>query len=249
MEPCQGLATYANPGRNGNWKFLFLRQEYMENSYAVRVSFPYLPEDEQGVFRRHCVRGIVAAWSTHVSRMVVYEHDDDNAARVHCHLMIEGSRISKKRLQQLAGVAAPLKILVPGHRASSYMSFRTAEYDGHIAGFAYCTKGKYDPKYLQGWSVEETERWKAAWVPPADHIRRSPWRVLLDAYEEWTNDKVRRLDYDVEVTTAIICSRVQQFLLQRHSGIYPPQAKTERWFLVTNLCLSHKAKFPDLWKI
>lgn len=236
----------------------------MENCYAVRVSYPYVMEDLSQEFRdaqrfitdldeqRHLnwrsVRSIVAVWATHVQRMVVYEHNDDGANRVHCHIMIEGSRISKKRLQQLAGEVCHTTAHNPGHRKSSLMSFRTKEYDGNIAGYAYVTKGKYDPKYIQGWTAEEAQGWKEAWVAPAEHQKRTTWRVLLDEFMSWSNDKSNRLDFDVEITTNLLLLRVRQFLLQRHQGLYPPQAKTERWFLVTNLCFQYRLPFPPMWK-
>jgi len=223
----------------------------MENCYAVRITHPYVTIHDEGHDVPRCsVRRLVAEWSTHVQRMVVYEHDDDGANRIHCHIMIEGSRISKKRLQQLAAGAVETTYRHFGTegRAQSLMSFRSKDYDGNIAGYAYVTKGKYDPKYIQGWTAQEAQGWKEAWVAPAEHQKRTPWRVLLDEFMQWSNDKPNRLDFDQEITTNLILLRVRQFLLGKHQGIYPPQAKTERWFLVTNLCFQYKLPFPPFWK-
>lgn len=221
----------------------------MENCYAVRVSYPYVwvADYDEGVHARQSVRSIVNAWSTQVERMVVYEHDDDGANRIHCHLMIEGSRVSKKRLQQLASAACDTQ--VDGgedRRARSLMSFRSKGYDGNIAGFSYCTKGKYDPKYIQGWTAENALQWKEAWVAPEHHVKRTPWRILQEAFYEWWNDKSNRLDYDTVITHEIISRRVFHFLLHKHGGIYPPQARTERWFLITNACHAYQVSFPEI---
>jgi len=221
----------------------------MENCYAVRVTLPYVMIHDEGHDIPSCsVRKLVALWSTHVQRMVVYEHDDDGANNIHCHLMIEGCRISKKRLQQIAQGGLDILVGNPGHRALNLMSFRAKEYDGNIAGYAYVTKGKYDPKYIQGWTAQEAQGWKEAWVAPAEHQKRTPWRVLMDEFMQWSNSKDNRLDYDTEITTNLILLRVRQFLLGKHQGLYPPQAKTERWFLVTNLCFQYRLPFPPLWK-
>lgn len=234
----------------------------MDNCYAVRVSYPYVSPgmdannlDGEMIQRntRTSVRSIITAWATQVQYMVVYEHDDDGANRIHCHIMVENSRVSKKRLQQLA--AEVCNTSVPGRdgqRATSLMSFRSKGYDGNIAGFSYCTKGKYDPKYIQGWTPEDAIRWKEAWVAPEHHIKRTPWRVLMDELDLWWNDKANRLDAETEVTTQLIASRVFRFLLFKH-GDYPPQAKTERWYLITNYCIAYKVPFPVTsrgeWKI
>jgi len=177
--------------------------------------------------------------------MVVYEHDDDGANRIHCHMVIENSRVSKKRLQQLASAACNTQQPgEEGQRARSLMSFRSKGYDGNIAAFSYCTKGKYDPKYIQGWGAEDAQRWKEAWVTPELHVKRTPWRILQDDFYTWWHDKPNRLDYDTEITPALIGQRVHRFLLYKHGGIYPPQARTERWFLITNTCISYATPFP-----
>lgn len=227
----------------------------MENCYAVRVSYPYVSPgmdspstDGEGVIGilRTSVRSIVNMWSTHVQRMVVYEHDDDGANRIHCHLMLEGVRISKKRLQQLASEVCNVTVqsTVRGQRASSLMSFRSKDYDGNIAGFSYCTKGKYDPKYIQGWTAEDAQRWKEAWVAPELHTKRTPWKILREEFDIWWNDKPNRLDLDITVTTDLIRTRVFKFLWAKHGGDYPPQAKTQRWYLITNYCHCYQVPFP-----
>jgi len=224
----------------------------MENCYAVRVSYPYegasiTPTAEHVLIPhpRREVRSIVAVWATQVQRMVVYEHDDDGANRIHCHIMLEGARVSKKRLQQLASEVCNTQMPgAEGQRARSLMSFRSKGYDGNIAGFSYCTKGKYDPKYIQGWTAENAQRWKEAWVAPEQHVRRTPWRILQDDFYTWWNDKANRLDYDTEITAYLITLRVHRFLLYKHGGIYPPQARTERWFLITNSCQVYQCPYP-----
>jgi len=234
-------------------EILFSPAEYMENCYAVRVSYPYVGFDEvapgaHDPAPRRSVYSIVAMWATHVQRMVVYEHNDDGANRIHCHIMVEGSRISKKRLQQLANDVCDLRVANPGHRASSLMSFREKDYDGNIAGYAYVTKGKYDPQYIQGWTAQEAQVWKEAWVPPAEHTKLTPDIVLWNEFNGWWNDKDNRLPFDTEVTTDLILLRVRRFLYNhRYHNFYPRKAKAERWLLVTNMCFQYHVPFPRNW--
>jgi len=225
----------------------------MENCYAVRVSLPYEVKrsvlGQEMTIREESARSIALAWSMHVTRMVVYEHDDDGANRIHCHFMVEGSRVSKKRLQQLAQDACNLRINNPGHRASSLISFRSKDYDGHPAGYAYVTKGKYDPEYRQGFTEEECAVWKTLWVAPSEHTKLTPGRILYNDFTNWWNAKENRLPFDTEVTTDLILLRVRAYLYNfRYNGFYPIQARNERWVLVTNMCFQYRLPFPSNWK-
>jgi len=227
----------------------------MENCYAVRITLPYLPVEDgmpgnqPEAIMSQCVRRVVTNWSSYVKKIVVYEHDDDGANHIHCHVMLEDCSVSKKRLQQIANEGTVLAILNPGHRRTSLMSFRSKDYDGHINGFAYCTKGKYDPKYIQGWTIEQANEWKAAWVAPSEHVKRDVWRVLFEHFSIWWNEKDNRLSAMDEMTTEAISSRVHKYLMHLHQGLYKPQCKQQRWFLITNMCQQYRVSFPKDWKL
>jgi len=224
----------------------------MERNFAVRITLPYVSEELNDVGLpdiRKSVRTLVQAWSFHVQYIVVYEHDDDGANHIHCHIMLENSRLTKKRLQQIANENCDLQVLNPGHRATSLMSFRSKDYDGNVAGFAYCTKGKYDPKYIKGWTVEQADEWKAAWVAPVTYQKRGAWRVMWELFNSWWNAKENRLDYDAVITYSLISARAHKFILAQGGGLYEPKAKTQRWFLVTNMCLHHHVDLPKDWKM
>lgn len=131
---------------------------------AVRITYPWV-----------VVERIVRAWALYATKIACYEHDDDGAANLHCHLHLEGVNVSTKRLSQLASEIVPMTVPNPGKRATSKMSFRGKEYDKHPSGYAYLTKGKYDAKYLQGFTLDEAELWKKTWVLPTNHQKRTEW--------------------------------------------------------------------------
>jgi len=143
--------------------------------FAVRFTMAY----DRGVDR------IVRAWSLYAKKIVVYQHDDDGANNLHCHAHVEGFTHTVKRFQQLAAESGvPLTIKKEGKtRATSLMSIRGKDYDHHPTGYSYLTKGKYEPSYLMGFTPEETQTWKAAWVPRAQHIKRTVWHQLQDKFE------------------------------------------------------------------
>lgn len=144
----------------------------MLDNYAVRITHPW-----------ESVARIVKLWSSYAKRIAVYEHDDDGANNIHCHLHLEDVSCGSKNLHTVAeSSGVPLTIKREGKRATGLMSFRAKEYDKHVSGYAYLTKGKYEAKYLQGWTKEDTDSWKAAWVPPKNHVKRTELRILFEKF-------------------------------------------------------------------
>jgi len=158
----------------------------MLENYAVRITYSF-----------EKISAVIRAWSLHCKKIACYQHDDDGANNLHCHLHLEDVDCSFKRLSQLAAECLPITKPsgIPGKRAASLLTHRTKDYDKNIAGYAYLTKGKYDPKYLQGFTTEETEVWKSSWVTPASHTKRTPWVILYEKYKEQAPQK---LEFDVD---------------------------------------------------
>jgi len=207
------------------------------NNFAVRITYPYT-----------VVERVIARWSTHCQRIACYEHNDDGAERLHCHLHLENVNVSSKRLSQLANEAAPMTVPQEGRRASSLISFRGKEYDKNIAGYAYLTKGKYEPSYLQGFTKEQSDLWKASWVVPAEHAKRDSATILFDDFISWWNDKENRLDLDQEVTTQMLLSRAHKFLRSRTRILSKFKYLNEKWVLIQNYCDLYQIKYPEYWK-
>jgi len=213
------------------------------NGAAVRVTHPY----DRGVDR------IVRAWSLYCKKIAVYEHDDDGAKNLHCHIHIEGFTCSIKRLQQLAKESGvPLqKKGENGKRATSLMAIRQAEYDFHPSGYAYLTKGKYEPKYLQGFTREETDIWKQTWVPPAEHIKQTIWKKDNDHFKTIMppkpqldylvvdNDTIQRISRDYFES---IVGQARSYIFKAYGCSWPPQAKARLNNLVISWCMETRTK-------
>jgi len=209
------------------------------NAFAIRITYPY-----------EVVARVISRWSTYCKRIACYEHNDDGAERVHCHIYVEGVKVDKKRLQQLAAEA--VAVTVPNQdkskRAHSLMSFRQKEYDYNIAGYSYLTKGKYDASYLQGFTKEQADEWKAAWVDPAQHITRTPARIMYEEFLSWWHDKANRLPLGMEDTPELVVSRAHAFLRSYHHGVLPYNWRMVKGNLIQNYCDNYRVKYPNNWK-
>lgn len=209
------------------------------NSYAVRISHP-----------AEIVVRICSLWALRSKRIACYEHDDDGATNLHCHVIIEEADVEKKQLRNIAkGVAN-----VNGNRL---MSFRS-EYDGDERGFSYMTKGKYEPAYLHGWTQEDHSKWKAAWVPPTEYVKQTHWRKIYDKFNQEVKIE-ENADYALfvknwETSTSLtppqkydkqqIQKQVASWVMKQHQGLWSPQAAKDFQFIRDQVFIDKGLGFP-----
>lgn len=179
----------------------------------------------------------------------MYEHNDDGANNLHCHLIIEESDIEKKQLRNIAATVADVK--------GPMMSFRS-EYDGAIEGFAYMTKGKYDPSYIMGWTNADADVWKAAWVTPTECIKQTYWRKLYDKFNKEVTitenpDYVNLMRRWIENGDAIppqrycpnlIQKQIATYVMKINQGLWTPKASKDFVFLRDQVFMDRSLGFP-----
>lgn len=220
----------------------------MENCYAIRITHPYA-----------AISDVMRLWERYCRRLVCYEHNDDGANNIHCHVHIEGVTVTKKRLQQMANQLVPMTRAVQGKRATSLMSFR-GNYDGHPIGFAYLTKGKYLASYIAGsvW-YEEAERlqqeWKDLWRDPKDYRKRNPWEELYDSFEltipikppptqaemdEWLVRTDDTPPPNTKWAFREILIRANRYILDLNNRVFTPQFKSQRNCVLFTYCYRNK---------
>jgi len=219
----------------------FIGRQPHSNGAAVRITHAY----DKGVDR------IVRAWSPYCKNIAVYEHDDDGANHLHCHLHIEGFSCVIKRLQQLAKeTGVPLqKKGENGKRATSLMAFRQADYDFHPSGYAYLTKGKYEPKYLQGFTTEQTNIWKQTWVPREDHVKQDVWQKDNDAFKLLMPLREKVLHPSEKEEEAFnqnyfdqIVGRARYYIYKSGGCKWPPNADARLRNIVISWCMNNMYK-------
>jgi len=134
----------------------------MSHNYFVRITHPYAN-----------LEPLVHAWSLLCDRLAVYEHEGARTGKVHCHLLVVGSRVEKKQLRNVGTVSLQGKEVVCSLQGNAFCSFKPLDpsKDSIMHTLTYCAKGKYDPYYFKDFDwKDEICRAFNAWVqqePPA----------------------------------------------------------------------------------
>lgn len=145
----------------------------MVMNLAVRISVPW--QD---------LSGTVRSWALKADRLVCYEHDDDGAERIHCHLLMLNVSCSVQNLKTIAN----------GHGVSgsgnTFWSFKQkSKKCGPVTEesapkyITYMTKGKYNAKYVKCYDAEYLDDRKAQWVVPEE--QKSVLEQKYDAFDEY----------------------------------------------------------------
>lgn len=120
-------------------------------NYAIRISF--IAEKLVNYFSR---------LSMAAERVVVYEHSE-NVSTPHCHIVLFGYVGDQKNLKRWAEEALNLKIdKTQISCKTQYKPKGTVKSVSIDTGaISYASKGKYEPKYVKGFSNEEVNELKA----------------------------------------------------------------------------------------
>lgn len=147
------------------------------------------------------LRDVARRWKPYCETVIMYEHDADQANRVHCHLYLGGVSVTTKRLKQLSGLP---------NQGNSLWSFKQAkdEIDVYIT---YMSKGKLDPEFLHGYEYKETERLKALWKEPTKRIPKA-----LDEYQKFEG-YVLALAPETRIWTEDIIRIATRYIMMRDS--------------------------------
>lgn len=124
--------------------------------------------------------------------VVVYQHDE--ASQVHCHFYIVTSlktdslKVRLKKLKQFD---------------KTQWSFKTARDDRCIR---YMAKGKYEPKYVRGYSQDKINDFKADWKPEAKEKEKATvYDIAQEVYDAIKNNNY---ESDYEYYKAIISNAI-----------------------------------------
>lgn len=141
--------------------------EELKESLFIRISHPW-----------EKVKTLIDTWSQHFSAGVVYEHEaDEDVSRTHCHMVITGLSVGRKRLRQIAdAIAFPIK----GNENCSIVA-----YDGSEVPYVYMAKGTLEPVFSKGFNQSHHTRWKDAWViPNAKHVKSPQIEEMYDSFRD-----------------------------------------------------------------
>lgn len=105
----------------------------MPYDFAVRITRSY----EE-------VARVISRWALECDKMVVYQHEGERTGKVHIHLGIEGSRICREQLRNIANT-----ILINPCKGQGDWSFKV--WDKEERYIVYMSKGKHNPSYNKGY--------------------------------------------------------------------------------------------------
>jgi len=164
--------------------------EELKESLFIRISHPW-----------EKVETLVDKWSKHFSACVVYEHEaDEEVKRTHCHMVITGLSVGRKRLRQIAdAIAFPIK----GNENCSIVA-----YDGGEVPYVYMAKGSLEPVYSRGFDQSHHTRWKDAWVIP--NARESKLPKIEEMYDSF-RDKAHKTSPNWTVLKDNVFRHVKQY--------------------------------------
>lgn len=142
----------------------------MPYDYFIRITHSYLS-----------LAPLLGVWALQCEKLVAYEHVGTLTEKVHCHLVMLGSRIQKKQLRNLGQPMIDLK----GNENCSFKECVSWEQP-----IVYMTKGLLDAVYNKGFDPAMLIASKAKWVAPKHYIKRSQNEVF---YDSWENNEWKKL--------------------------------------------------------
>lgn len=131
----------------------------MPHSYFVRITRPY--QD---------ISGLVITWAERAKRLVCYEHIGDETEKTHIHIAVESSEICKKQM----------KNLVSKYRLKGNEDWTFKDYDEGDTAMVYMTKGKLEPKYMKGYTQQDSDKWKSQWVERKNKVKEDSNEELFN---------------------------------------------------------------------
>lgn len=156
--------------------------------YAVRLRAPY-----------ELLRQVCSDWSAKADKVLCYEHPD-NRTNIHCHLLLYNVYDSTDTLKR------SLKLHGVNLKGSGQLSFKTSyKVNGEVVDMTdealakyitYMSKGKYNASYNKGYTDEELEKLKSAWVEYKT-VNLSKDEILYQEFCQYVFDRMKKDCYSI----------------------------------------------------
>lgn len=142
-------------------------------------------------------------------KTIVYEHNDDST-NIHIHFYLEGCKVSTDTIKNYFKREG-----ISGGKTGSGWSFNKARDNGCIV---YATKGRYDPRYVKGYTDDEVTAFKDKWE---DKPSKKQSRLTFVVKESAKESKLRQWDLVQEIvkrsrechTTREICEVIRKVVI------------------------------------
>lgn len=186
-------------------------------NYAVRISDSW-----------ESLRQTVGAWALKAERILCYEHSDDGAARLHCHLLLWGVHDT---VDNLKVIARGLGIKVTGNKGWTFKTtFKDPKaivhdideqtYETYVT---YMSKGKYEPKYVKGYEQKFLDDAKNKWIEFPKRMKCSHEKMIYEKFKKHMIQVVCELHEkgidETELNEKIIKRNAFQVAMEHHGVI------------------------------
>jgi hypothetical protein len=176
----------------------------------------------------------VGDWGLVAKRVLCYEHPDPG--NIHCHLLLTGVYVTTQNLKDTMWAhGVPCK---GSGQLTFSRTFKDKQTDKKMEitdetipkYISYMSKGKYDPKYVQGYDEETLVLYKSQWVT---FTKEPPSYQLFKRFEA----SVRLAN--TNPTLKEITTHAHIFTMDIHKS-HTPQMRKEQSQLIDDYCYYHK---------
>jgi len=193
-------------------------------NYAVRIRCPY-----------ETLRSTVGnSWCMLAKHIVIYEHPEEE--NIHCHLLLTNVYTSTQHLKdEMWAHGVPCKgagqISFKGtFKCSSTKKVLEVTEETWPKYIAYMSKGKYEPKYTQGFSDETIQSYRALWV---DFTSNPPAYLVYLEFKKYIQQRFNSNAPIIEWGLVVNCAHV--FCMNKHKA-HTPVMRKEQSQLIDDYC-------------
>jgi len=179
------------------------------------------------------LRTTVGEWGLVSKNLVVYEHPEPD--NIHCHLLLTGVYVTTQNLKDtMRSHGVPCK-------GAGQLSFKetfkcpTTKKVLEITEetwpkyISYMSKGKYEPKYSQGFSDETIQSYRALWV---NYTKDPPAHLVYLDFKKYISE---RIDKPRNVDWGFVVSCAHVFSMNKHKA-HTPAMRKEQSQIIDDYC-------------
>jgi len=208
--------------------------------YAVRIRRPY-----------SALATAMGDWAMRATGVIVYEHPEPN--NIHCHMLLKGVYVDAETLKNDLRKRG---LSMERSEWSFKQTFKNPDRsvvpmsEENLPKYiTYMSKGKYDPKYLSGFSADECSLAKAAWVTYKKSSRDSELYAKFIAFTETDEQKLWLRELNYSLVPNQLHALAMKFM-HLELGVINIQARRDgkmlkdTWLINNNMLAYYKTKLP-----
>lgn len=189
--------------------------------YAVRLRCPY-----------ETLRSTIGnSWSMLAKHIVAYEHPEEG--NIHCHLLLTNVYTSTQHLKdEMWACGVPCRKAELSFKTTFKVDKKTVidiSEETWPKYIAYMSKGKYEPKYTQGFSDETIQSYRALWV---DLTRDPPSYSIYLEFKKYLDEQQ---DKSTVVSLGYVKALAHIFMMNKHKS-HTWQMKKEQSAVIDDYC-------------